>query len=45
MKLLKGIVMCKRIDVCTYLNVSALQDNAKSFVFPFTSIAVGHFLY
>ena len=45
MKLLKGIVMCKRIDVCTYLNVNALQDNAQSFVFPFTTIAVGHFLY
>ena len=35
--------MCKRTHVGTYLTVSALQDNAQSFVFPIT-IVVGHYL-
>ena len=35
--------MCKRSTVGTYLRVNALQDDAQSFVFPYT-IAVGHFL-
>ena len=35
--------MCKRMQVGTYLNMNALQDNAQSFVFPIT-IAVGHLL-
>ena len=36
--------MCKRTFVGTYLNMSALQDNAQSFVFSFNTITVGHFL-
>ena len=39
-----GKIMCKRTYVDTYLKVSALQDNAQSFVFPFHTITVGHFL-
>ncbi len=42
----KGNAMCKRTDNCTYLTVSALQDDALHSVFisRFTSIA-GHFLF
>ena len=37
--------MCKRSIVHTYLKVNALHDNAQSFVFPFHTITVGHFLF
>ena len=37
--------MCRQIPVATYLTLNALHDNAQSFVFPFTTITVGHFLY
>ena len=42
----KGNAMCKRTDNCTYLTVSALQDDALHSVFisRFTFIA-GHFLF
>ena len=36
--------MCKRSTIATYLTLSALHDNAQSFVFPFDTIIVGHFL-
>ena len=36
--------MCKRSTVGTYLTLSALQDNAQPFVFPFATITVDHFL-
>ena len=36
--------MCKRSTVGTYMRVNALQDNAQASVFPFITIAVGHFL-
>ena len=36
--------MCRQSSVGTYLTLSALHDNAQSFVFPFETITVGHFL-
>ena len=39
-----GNTMCKRHNVGTYLRHNALQDNAQSFVSPFITIVVGHFL-
>ena len=41
----KGNAMFKRVEVATYLNVNALQDNAQPFVFSFDTITVGHFLF
>ena len=37
--------MCRQVNVGTYLTLSALHDNAQSFVFPFHTITVGHFLF
>ena len=36
--------MCRQVNVGTYLTLSALHDNAQSFVFPLHTITVGHFL-
>ena len=37
--------MCRRDLFGTYMNVSALDNNAECSFFPGYTIAVGHFLY